>query len=188
MKKLFLLSVIIFSTMTLTAQEANVRLSAIEQRLDALEKKSLTAQEANVGLSAALPVGNFADITTFGFNLDANYLWEVSEQFDLGVATGFHYYFGEDIDTPFRTFEAEDWGFLPISAAGRFNASEDFTIGADVGYAIGINPNGNDGGFYYAPKIQYGIIKTLDIVVAYKRVSLDGLSLGAITLGVEYRL
>jgi hypothetical protein len=186
MKKLFLLSVIILSTMTLTAQEANVRLSAIEQRLDALEKKSLIAQEANVGLSAALPVGNFADITTFGFNLDANYLWEVSEQFNLGVATGFHYYFGKDLGS--RYYNPKDWGFLPISAAGRFNASKDFTIGADVGYAIGINPNGNDGGFYYAPKIQYGIIETLDIVVAYKRVSLDGLSLGAITLGIEYRL
>jgi hypothetical protein len=186
MKKLFLLSAIVVSTITLSAQEANVRLSAIEQRLDALEKKSLTAQEANVSLSAALPVGNFADITTFGLNLDANYLWEVSEQFDLGVATGYHYYFGEDLS--FGYSKPKAWGFLPISAAGRFNASEDFTIGADVGYAIGINPNGNDGGFYYAPKIQYGIIETLDIVVAYKRVSLDGLSLGAITLGVEYRL
>jgi len=186
MKKLFLLSVIVFSTITLTAQEANVDLSAIEQRLDALEKKSLTAQEANVGLSAALPIGNFADITTFGFNLDANYLWEVSEQFDLGVATGFHYYFGEDLGS--RYYNPKDWGFLPISAAGRFNASEDFTIGADVGYALGINPDGNDGGFYYAPKIQYSVSEALDIVFAYKGVSLDGVSFDAISLGIEFGL
>jgi hypothetical protein len=164
MKKLLLLSAIVVSTMT------------------------LSAQEANIGLSGALPIGDVGDITTFGLNLDANYLWEVSEQFDLGVAAGYHYYFGEDIDTPFGTFEAEDFGFLPIAAAARFNASEDFTIGADVGYALGINPDGNDGGFYYAPKIQYSVSEALDIVFAYKGVSLDGGSFDAISLGIEFGL
>ena len=164
MKKLLLLSAIVVSTMT------------------------LSAQEANIGLSGALPIGDVGDITTFGLNLDANYLWEVSEQFDLGVAAGYHYYFGEDIDIPFGTFEAEDFGFLPIAAAARFNASEDFTIGADVGYALGINPDGNDGGFYYAPKIQYSVSEALDIVFAYKGVSLDGGSFDAISLGIEFGL
>jgi hypothetical protein len=164
MKKLLLLSAIVVSTMT------------------------LSAQEANIGLSGALPIGDVGDITTFGLNLDANYLWEVSEQFDLGVAAGYHYYFGEDIDIPFGTFEAEDFGFLPIAAAARFNASEDFTIGADVGYALGINPDGNDGGFYYAPKIQYSVSEALDIVFAYKGVSLDGVSFDAISLGIEFGL
>ena len=164
MKKLLLLSAIVVSTMT------------------------LSAQEANIGLSGALPIGDAGDITTFGLNLDANYLWEVSEQFDLGVAAGYHYYFGEDIDIPFGTFEAEDFGFLPIAAAARFNASEDFTIGADVGYALGINPDGNDGGFYYAPKIQYSVSEALDIVFAYKGVSLDGVSFDAISLGIEFGL
>jgi hypothetical protein len=154
MKKLLLLSAIVVSTMT------------------------LSAQEANIGLSGALPIGDVGDITTFGLNLDANYLWEVSEQFDLGVAAGYHYYFGEDID----------FGFLPIAAAARFNASEDFTIGADVGYALGINPDGNDGGFYYAPKIQYSVSEALDIVFAYKGVSLDGVSFDAISLGIEFGL
>lgn len=93
----------------------------------ALSTISISAQEFNLGLSGALPVGDAGDITTFGLNLDLNYLTEISEQFDLGVATGYHYYFGEDIDLgSFGTFEAEDVGFLPIAAAVRFNATESF--------------------------------------------------------------
>ena len=46
----------------------------------------------------------------------------------------------------------------------------------------------NDGGFYYAPKVQYGISETIDIVLAYKGVSLEGGSFDSITLGVEFRL
>jgi hypothetical protein len=164
MKKLLLLSAIVISTM------------------------SVNAQDFNLGLSGALPIGDAADFTTFGLNLDDNYLETISEKFDLGVAAGYHYYFGEDIDTPFGTFEAEDVGFLPIAAAARFNATESFTIGADVGYALGVNPDGNDGGFYYAPKIQYGVSETLDIVFAYKGISRDGGSFDAISLGIEFGL
>jgi len=146
---------------------------------------SINAQEFNLGLSGALPVGDAGDFTTFGVNLDLNYLTEISEQFDLGVATGYQYYFGEEISG----FELDDISFLPIAAAARFNATESLTLGADIGYAIGISPDGNDGGFYYAPKLQYGVTETLDLVLAYKAISLDdNFSFGALTLGVEFGL
>ncbi|MFO7743909.1 MAG: hypothetical protein R6V36_00830 [Psychroflexus sp.] len=150
---------------------------------------SLTAQESNVSLSGALPTGDAGDVTSFGLNLDLNYLWAVAEQFDLGLTAGYHHYFGEDIDLEgFGTVEAEDFGFLPIAAAARFNATEQFTIGADVGYAIGLNPDGNDGGFYYAPKVQYGLTPLIDIVLSYRGVSLDGGSFDALSLGFEFGL
>lgn len=141
----------------------------------------INAQESNLSLSAALPVGDAGDITTFGLNLDINSLWKVSEQFDLGIATGYHYYFGDDIETTLGSVEIDDYGFLPLAVAGRINAGENISFGADVGYAIGINPNGNDGGFYYAPKIQFGMI-----VLAYKSISLDSDSFDAFTLGLNF--
>jgi len=151
----------------------------------ALGMFSANAQEFNLGLSGALPVGDAGDITTFGLNLDLNYLTEVSEQFDLGVASGYHYYFGEEISG----FELDDVSFLPVAAAVRFNATESLTVGADIGYAVGISPDGNDGGFYYAPKLQYGINETLDLVLAYKGISIEeDFSFGALTLGVEFGL
>jgi hypothetical protein len=145
------------------------------------------AQNFNIGISGGLPIGDTVDAYTFAVQLDVNYLWEVSEKFDAGVASGFSQWFGDAIDLGvFGSFDVEDASLLPVAAAGRFNASEDFTIGADLGYAIGISPDGNDGGFYYAPKVQYSVSESIDVVAAYRGVSVDGGSLDMITLGVEF--
>lgn len=146
------------------------------------------AQDFNAGISAALPIGDAGDSYTFGVNLDANYLWEVSESFNAGVAAGYHHYFGDSVEVLGTSFDVDDAGFLPIAAAGRFAVSEEFTLGADLGYAIGLSPDGNDGGFYYAPKVQYGVSESLDIVLSYKGVSVDGGSFDAISLGIEFGL
>lgn len=148
---------------------------------------NVNAQNFNVGISGGLPIGDADDIATFSIVLDANYLWEVSEEFDVGIASGYSHSFGESIDTPIGSFDIDDTGFLPIAAAARFNVSEEFILGADLGYAIGTSPSDNDGGFYYAPKVQYGVSEELDIVAAFRGVSLDGGSFDMITLGVEYK-
>jgi hypothetical protein len=150
---------------------------------------NVNAQNFNVGISAGLPIGDAGDGYTFSAIIDVNYLWEVSEQFDAGLTAGYSHSFGEDIDLgEFGSVKLDDAGFIPIGVAGRFNASEDFTIGLDLGYAIGISPDGNDGGFYYAPKVQYGITQSLDIVAAYRGVSLDGGSFDIVSLGIEFGL
>ncbi|WP_189702508.1 outer membrane beta-barrel protein [Subsaximicrobium wynnwilliamsii] len=156
---------------------------------------NVNAQNFNAGISAGLPIGDFSDLYSFSVIVDVNYLWEVSEQFDAGVTVGYSHSFGKDEDLnldlgDFGSFdiETEDFGYIPIGAAGRFNASEDFTIGLDLGYAIAVSPSGSDGGFYYAPKVQYGITQSLDIVAAYRGVSLDGGSFDIVSLGIEFGL
>lgn len=149
---------------------------------------SLSAQEFNASLSGALPIGDAGDLTTFGLNLDANYLFEVADSFKLGATAGYHHYFGESIDIPLGSIDLDDTSFIPLAAAGRYAVSEEFTLGADIGYAIGISPDGNDGGFYYAPKAQYSLSEKLDLVAAYKGISLDGGSFDAITVGIEFGL
>lgn len=66
--------------------------------------------------------------------------------------------------------------------------SEDFTIGADLGYAIGINPSGLDSGFYYAPRLQYGVSESIDIVLAYKGISVNSVNVSSLNLGIEFGL
>jgi len=150
---------------------------------------SLNAQEFNVGVNVGLPTGD-ADIGyTLGLGLEANYLWEVSDQFQAGVSAGYSHFLGEDINLGFLgTTGFEDAGFVPVAAAGRYAASDDFTLGLDLGYAVGISPDGNDGGFYYAPKVQYGISDNMDIVASYRGVSTDGITFSSINLGVEFGL
>jgi len=143
----------------------------------------------NAGVNLGLPIGDAADGWTFNVTLDLSYLWEVSDVFDAGLATGYSHSFGDSIDLgEFGSFDVDDAGFIPIAGAARFNVSDKFILGADLGYAIGVSPSDNDGGFYYAPRLQYGVSESIDIVFAYRGVSLDGGSFDVLTLGVEFGL
>ena len=167
----------------------------------ALAGFSVNAQNFNVGLSGALPVGDSSDFYSFGLILDANYLYEVSEEFSVGASTGLIYSFGDTLEETVtipgvgtQTFEseAEDATFIPIAAAARYFISEEFVVGADIGYAIGIEPDANDGGFYYAPKVQYYFTEMISAVAAYRGISVDegpggSSSFDHITLGVEFK-
>lgn len=144
----------------------------------------LQAQEGfRAGINLALPVGDAADVSSFSLGLDVNYLWEVADSFDAGVAAGFTNAFGKDIDTGLGgSVKVDDVQFLPLAAAGRFEASDKVRLGADLGYAIGIS-DGNDGGFYYRPMVGYGLSEKMELNLSYTGISLDGATWSTIALG-----
>lgn len=173
MKKLLLMAVIAVFGFTAAAQDSS----------------SADGGGFNVGINLGLPIGDAGDFYTFNVTLDLSYLWEVSEKFGAGIATGYSHSFGDSIDLgEIGSIDVDDAGFIPIAGAARFNVSDKFILGADLGYAIGVSPSGNDGGFYYSPRLQYGVSESLDIVFAYRGVSVDGGSFDVLTLGVEFRL
>lgn len=137
--------------------------------------------EFRAGLSGGIPIGDAGDFATFAIAVDLGYLFEISDTFDAGVATGYSHSFGDEVGG----FDIEDVQFIPVAASGRFEVAPDFTLGADLGYAIGIN-DGNDGGFYYSPRAQYSVSEAIDIVAAFRGVSVDGGSWDIISLGVEF--
>ncbi len=154
--------------------------------LAVLGLSNLSAQgQFNAGIGGGIPIGDAGDFATFAIAVDLGYLFEISDEFDAGVTTGFSHSFGEDFTVGGVTFEIEDVQFIPIAASGRFEVAPDFTVGADVGYAIGIN-DGNDGGFYYSPRVQYSVSEAIDIVAAYRGVSVDGGSWDIISAGIEF--
>lgn len=59
-----------------------------------------------------------------------------------------------------------------------------FKLGADVGYAVGVN-EGNDGGFYVRPMIGYNISGNTELNVSYINVSNDG-SFSVAALGLLF--
>ncbi len=143
---------------------------------------SLNAQNFNVGVGGGLPIGDAGDAFTISAVVDASYQWEVSEGFYAGAATGLIYSIGDS------DLGVDDFGFVPVAAAGRYAVSENFTLGADVGYALGVAPSEAEGGFYYAPRAQYYFTETISAVLAYRSVGQEFVNLDNITLGVEFKL
>lgn len=145
MKKLMLFAAAaVFSLTTMNAQDGELR----------------------AGLNGGATIGGDAkDFYGATFGLDVTYLFPVSDQFSVGGATGFQSIAGDEITieggtffgvtVPDQTTDVDNFNYIPLAAAGRFNASEAFVIGADLGYAIATGEG--DGGFYYAPVVAYNI-------------------------------
>ncbi|CAM1370528.1 outer membrane beta-barrel protein [Tenacibaculum xiamenense] len=117
--------------------------------------------ELNVGGTIGLPVGDASDAFDVTGAIEANYLFNVSEKFKVGPSVSYLHFNGEGPDV----------AFLPLAAAARYSVSDKFIIGADLGYGIGVRPDGNDGGFYYRPMVGYKVTDKITLHANYAAVS-----------------
>ncbi len=151
---------------------------------------TVQAQQFKAGIAAALPIGDFDEVNSFGVQADFMYLFEVADGVHVGPIAGVAHYFGKDSEVSGGgitvTVEGPDATFLPVGVTGRVMLSDQFMLGADLGYALGIAPDGNDGGFHYKPRVGYQLSDLAMIGLAYSGVSLDGATFNAISLGVEF--
>lgn len=155
-----------------------------------LSTMTIQAQQFKAGIAPALPIGDAGDVASFGVNADLMYLFEVSEGIQVGPMAGVAHYFGksETIDLgPLGSTEVEfdDVTFLPLGVTGRINLSDEFVLGADLGYALGLS-DGIDGGFHYRPRAGYMLSEQATIMLAYSGISLDGGTWNALSIGVEF--
>ncbi|ADX68119.1 MULTISPECIES: hypothetical protein [Weeksella] len=126
------------------------------------------------GVHVGIPVGDVSDASNFNIGLDVAYLYPVAQNFRLGLASGYDHFVGKD--------NVDDFGFIPLAASAKFTPTQNFFVGADLGYAFATN-DGMDGGFYYQPKVGYsGAL--VDVYGFYKGVS--GTNKYEV-LGVEYK-
>ncbi|MDT0648986.1 hypothetical protein [Autumnicola edwardsiae] len=73
-----------------------------------------------------------------------------------------------------------------MGAAGRVDLIF-LVAGLDLGYAIGVN-DGNDGGFFYRPKIGFSLAM-LNIVASYTNISIeDNFNVSTFNIGLEFEL
>lgn len=151
---------------------------------------TVQAQQFKAGISAALPIGDFDEANSFGLQAEFMYLFDVLEGVQVGPIAGVSHYFGKDSEISFggvtTTVEGQDVTFLPIGATGRVMLGDSFMLGADLGYALGLAPDGNDGGFHYKPRIGYQLNEKVMLGLAYSGVSLDGATFNAISIGAEF--
>lgn len=143
---------------------------------------NLNAQAFKLGANVGLPVGDAKDVSVYNIGVDVNVLWEVSQDFSAGLGAGFTNHF---LQSQWKDFGIKDVQFLPIAAVGRFYATEKFKIGADLGYAIGLD-DGNDGGFYYRPMVGFDVTNKIEFNLSYSGISVDGGTWSVISYGVMF--
>ncbi|MCL7764197.1 porin family protein [Polaribacter sp. Z014] len=147
------------------------------------------AQEGsfNAGVNLGIPTGDSSDAYSFAMSVEANYLFDVSESFKVGPSVSYSHYLGKN-DVLGSGFDVDDASFLPIAAAGRYAVSDKFTVGADLGYGIGISPDENDGGFYYRPMVGYSVSEKVMIQASYSAVDTDGITVSNFGVGAMFAL
>lgn len=157
------------------------------------------AQETTmkVGAHVGIPMGDIKDYSALNVGADFTYLWEVADNFKAGFGTGITAYTSKEYDAPVynpATFtfttqkvKGDTSLFLPITGSAEYSFTENIFAGADLGYAIGLAPDGIEGGFLYQPKVGYQTEK-FDVFVGYKGISQDGGTYSSVNLGFAYKL
>ncbi|AQW89421.1 outer membrane beta-barrel protein [Elizabethkingia anophelis] len=146
-----------------------------------------TTGQFKIGANVGIPVGDASDASNFTLGLDAAYQWRIAENFDLGIATGYHHFFGKNVTFMGYTGKVKDFGFIPVAASAQYSIDPKFFIGADLGYGISTNSDVTKGGFYYQPKIGYQQPKW-ELYLGYKGISVDGGNIGSVNLGFNFKL
>tara|TARA_R110001632_G_scaffold28927_1_gene76974 strand:+ start:2913 stop:3374 length:462 start_codon:yes stop_codon:yes gene_type:complete len=130
----------------------------------------------SVGASVGLPTGDVSNFSDFALSADIAYMMPTDNDVSFGFASGYLSYFVDNSDNA---------SFLPLAGAFRFLASDKFSLGADFGYAVGLN-EGNDGGLYYRPMVGYSVGENTTINLYYSGISNDGENATNIGLGVMF--
>ena len=152
----------------------------------ALSSIGVFAQQGmKLGIHGGLPLDEFQEELSLVAGVDLGYRWGLSEIVDLGVMVGFVNGFPEKYNRELFSEDLPNIQFMPLAASVRFWTSNSFSIGGDVGQAIGIN-EGNDGGLYYRPTIGYLMGAQTEVNVSYTGIKLDDKTWTTLTLGILY--
>ena len=138
----------------------------------------------NFGASAGIPTGTTSTGYSFGLGLDVNYIFNSGEDFTYGIASGVQMFFGKTL----LGTKIDNATFLPIAAVARYKATDKISLGADIGYSIGIAPSANKGGFYYKPVVGYSIGDNMELNAFYSGVSVTGGAFSSFGVGVMFGL
>lgn len=150
------------------------------------------AQEGGfkAGVNVGMPIGTAGDVYSFSGGVDAAYLWNVADKFNVGATTGYTYFSGKDITVPagfFGTVKIKNnGGFIPVAGTAQYSITDNLFAGADLGYAVYAGDGNADGGVYYQPKFGYQTEK-IELYVGYKGISVTGGSIATVGLGFNYK-
>ncbi|UZD22026.1 hypothetical protein PBT90_00950 [Algoriphagus halophytocola] len=104
-----------------------------------------------LGLNFGVPVGDIGDYSSFAFGVDVAAQFMRTDNYGLGVASGYTNYFKKS-----EVAGAEDFGAIPLGVMFRYYPQPSgIFVGTDVGYTFLTDGLMSDGGFYIRPQVGY---------------------------------
>lgn len=145
------------------------------------KSKSSDGTHFGIGVKAALPIGTFGDVYSIGIGGEVSAEHNFSESFAGIASVGYTTY---TVKSAFKNF-ATSAGFIPINIGARYYPSQQFFVGAKLGYAVSAQ-SGGTGGFNYEPQIGFNS-EHFQASVGYNGISANGGSLSAIAATFTYK-
>ncbi len=134
----------------------------------------------SLGANLGFPSDKASDLTSFSFGIDATYMLTDTDAFNYGFASNIQFYSGED--------NLDNWSFLNIAGAARYQLSDQFSTGLDLGWSFGLNPDGNDGGLYWRPMVGYQLSDSAQLNLSYNAVRKTDDTISSFGLGIMFHL
>ncbi|MCO4821990.1 MAG: outer membrane beta-barrel protein [Flavobacteriaceae bacterium] len=141
----------------------------------------------SIGGGVTIPIGEATNFSSVGFMLDVNYLFEISESVDVGLASGFVNVFGKEEKRALITIDHDDFKYIPLAAAARVTLTNNMVVGVDLGYAIAVSDNW-DGGFSYRPIFGYNFSDKFQVNTSYTGISDSNFTWNTWNFGVMFNL
>lgn len=145
-----------------------------------------------IGGRVGLPLGDAGDISQVSLGLDVSYLYDLSDQLKVGVATGYDLFVTKNIEIFGEKIKVDNISFLPVAATAKFDFTDQIFVGLDLGYAVALT-DGVDGGMLYQPRIGTAFSQ-FNAFLYYRGISIKNellntrTNLSTIGLGVSYSL
>ncbi len=135
----------------------------------------------SIGLEAALPVGDFADASSFGIGGSAQADYWVAEKLTLLLNAGYISFQGKTVNG----YKYKASGFIPVQAGFKYKLTEQLYGLAQLG-ATFITEDNSETLFTYAPGLGYQISPNFDVLLKYTGFSAKGIELSAVGLRLAY--
>lgn len=117
--------------------------------------------------------------------IDATYLWNINDQFSAGVSSGYTMYTSKTYTGQFGTMQrSTKQDFVPVAGTAQYSFSENWFLGADLGFAINVYGD-LDRGILYQPKFGYQT-KKIELFASYKGIA-DEYTVSSLNIGFNYK-
>ena len=148
----------------------------------------LTANaQFSLGAGVGIPTGDVGEFTSTSYNLSATYMFGAESDFKFGLSASYLVFSGKTIDLDeLGELDFGNYAWLPIATVLNYNVSDKLSVGSDVGYGVGLSPEGLGGGFYLRPNVTYAVGDKTSFNLNYSTISDDG-SISSFGLGLAYQ-